>query len=237
MTTIWALHGNLQHPNVWDELRSALADKSIRLFTPDLYASKAETYPEWTEEFISDVREAPGPRVLIGYSLGGRLAMHAVLAAPDLWQAAIIVGADPGLENPTARQKQLELDEKWAERFSNEDLTTLMDEWDSQAVFAGRTNPQRSIQRDISPRDIAAFFRKFSKGHQEYLLPALSKLKCPPIIFLAGEEDRKYSEIGKLLEENCPAVHFKEISEAAHRVPWEAKEEFYRIVKEAISQP
>jgi 2-succinyl-6-hydroxy-2,4-cyclohexadiene-1-carboxylate synthase len=54
--------------------------------------------------------------------MGGRLAMHALLESPELWSAAILVSANPGLpaaDHP-GRAQRMASDESWARRFESD---------------------------------------------------------------------------------------------------------------------
>ena len=75
--------------------------------------------------------------MLLGYSLGGRLALHALLHAPELWAGALVVGADTGLADPKEREARVRWDAAWAERFLNEPWEDVLRDWDAQAVFGG----------------------------------------------------------------------------------------------------
>jgi len=54
----------------------------------------------------------------------------------------------------------------------------------------------------------------------------LSELKNPPVLFLAGEKDKKYQQIGDELAELCPVVELRWVEDSGHRVPWENPESF-----------
>src|SRR5262245_20355380 len=110
-----------------------------------------EDYPSWTYDFFSRLsaprggsacqflpgpfaslpavadwinaraKESPAPRILIGYSLGGRLALHCLTQTPSLWSGGVIISGHPGLGDPQMRQERRETDRKWAQRFISED--------------------------------------------------------------------------------------------------------------------
>ena len=135
----------------------------------------------------------------MGYSLGGRLALHAILQNPALWKGAIVVSADTGLKTVRERTQTLQTDQEWARRFITEDWEQLLNEWDQQSVFAGRKNNAETAEKTFSRESIGRFFDIFSKGRQLDLLPALSKLRQPPILFVSGEDDEKYCARGQEL--------------------------------------
>ena len=175
--------------------------------------------------------EANGEKsILLGYSLGGRLALHACLSQPDLWQAVILIGADPGLESEEEKKLQLDRDRNWAERLKREPLKKLVVEWDAQSVFCGIGNQAPRNMGEMDPDRFSQQFEVFSKGLQQNLVPKLAELKSPPVLFLSGEKDQKYQGIGEKLAKSSPVVKAQVVADAGHRVPWENPESFVQVL-------
>ncbi len=242
---IYYLHGNLQNSNVWLDISRAIAFEksgengwSFEHEFENLWDTSADRFQSWTDDFCSRVAHFSStiPQFLVGYSLGGRLALHSIIERPSLWNGAIVVGADPGISDKEGRAQQLLLDKKWGERFLSESWTELLNEWDSLSVFGSRPNTIPREECNFSRQKISRFFDVFSKGRQEDLLPALSKIHTLPILFVSGEQDTKYCEIGRKLERACPLVNHAIVPNATHRVPWENSEEFVRITQNFIRQ-
>lgn len=231
MTRLWCIHGNLQQPSTWQFLREAL-NNDVTLELVDLWLSEATGFWNWASTFCETVQAYPKDKhVLLGYSLGGRLALHALLTCPKLWSGALIVVADSGLANPEERSKRLVWDQAWGERFLNEDWSALLTDWDAQAVFANRPNTSTRSEEAFSRQAIARSFDVFSKGRQDDLLPQLKTLSAPSILYVSGEEDAKYSAVGELLAQECPALSNIIMPDAAHRVPWENQVAFIKTLK------
>ena len=186
----------------------------------------------WVEDFCEAVEIQLGQKksLILGYSLGGRLALHACLSRPDLWRGAIIVGADPGLESEEEKRLQLDIDLKWAERLKREPLEKLAEEWDAQAVFCGLENAAPRNFDELDAAKLGKKFEVFSKGLQENLAPKLAELQKPPILFLSGEMDQKYQGIGEKLSKSTSVVKAQIVADAGHRVPWENPESFCQVL-------
>ena len=152
--------------------------------------------------------------------------MHACLAKPDLWSGVIVVSGDPGLGGPDRKKLQLEKDGEWAERFRSEPMESLLAEWDEQPVFCSIPNPVPRNPEELDAEKTARLFEVFSKGRQRDLLPELSKLQAPPVLYLSGEKDEKYGELGEKLAASCPIVRHRVIPQAGHRIPWENPDSF-----------
>jgi len=227
---LFCIHGNFQTPSVWKPLRGKLKTRNSNL---DVIPVNLENYSSvgfdcWVEGFCDAVEIQLGQKksLILGYSLGGRLALHACLSRPDLWRGAIIVGADPGLESEEEKKLQLDIDLKWAERLKREPLEKLAEEWDAQPVFCGFENAAPRNFDELDAAKLGKKFEVFSKGLQENLAPKLAELQKPPILFLSGEMDQKYQGIGEKLSKSTSVVKAQIVADAGHRVPWENPESF-----------
>ncbi len=231
---IFCIHGNFQTSAVWqfleDRLKAEISD--LDMVCEDLYAKQFEGFDGWTEDFCNRVEsEGNGEKsILLGYSLGGRLALHACVRRPDLWEATIVVGADPGLESEQQKSLQLDRDRNWAERLKREPLEKLADEWDEQPVFCGLKNQAPRNPGEMDASKLSRQFEVFSKGLQQNLVPELANLKTPPVLFLSGEKDQKYQKIGEELAKSSPVVKAQVVADAGHRVPWENPETFVQVL-------
>ena len=231
---IYYLHGNMQSFDVWapiidqlSKLRPELSHSPV-----NLYQRRYHGFDDWTEDLCNMVEsEANGEKsILLGYSLGGRLALHACLSQPDLWQAVILIGADPGLESEEEKKLQLDRDRNWAERLKREPLKKLVVEWDAQSVFCGIGNQAPRNMGEMDPDRFSQQFEVFSKGLQQNLVPKLAELKSPPVLFLSGEKDQKYQGIGEKLAKSSPIVTAQVVADAGHRVPWENPKSFVQVL-------
>ena len=158
------------------------------------------------------------------------MALRACLSQPDLWQAVILIGADPGLESEEEKKLQLDRDRNWAERLKREPLEKLVDEWDAQSVFCGIGNQAPRNLGEMDPDRLSHQFEVFSKGVQQNLAPKLAELKRPPILFLSGDKDYKYQKIGEKLAKSSSVVKAQVVPDAGHRVPWEDPESFVQVL-------
>ncbi len=237
---MWCLHGNLQLPAAWDIFRGnwQLTKNGIptlvSLHCPTLWDHPAHSFEEWTQEFCRHVSSTnTGPNWLTGYSLGGRLALHAVLKQPELWQGVVVIGAHPGHASEEDRKITLAQDDGWANLFLDTTNTwdDLLQKWDDLPIFQGRPNLTYRPASAFSRLSIAACFRHFSKGRQQFLVPELARLKAPQILFLSGDQDSKYAKIGRQLAQDCPVIHHRIIPDAGHRAPWENPEAFTREIQ------
>ena len=232
------LHGNVQSADVWrcfDRRLGLVAGDELRPFNlvcEDLLKSDARTIAEWSNGFCKRLRESSASNnYLIGYSLGGRLAFQAILEDPTLWSGVVIVAADPYWLTDDVREFVSKRDEQWARRFCGEPWNTVIEDWNKQDLFGGRASPQKT---ELSGQDVARLMIRFSNSNQEDQYTELKKLTLrlvpPPVLFVTGEKDSKYVEIGELLEREISFIRHVVIPDVYHRVPWESPEVFVEVV-------
>lgn len=238
MRILWCLHGNLQQPTVWDSLAQKLATPTLQVKTPSLWDSPADSCWAWADAFCQQVSETAAETAskavtetqnyLLGYSLGGRLALHGLLTQPDLWAGAIIVSADPGIADPQQKERCLERDRTWAKRFLTEPWQPLLAEWDALSVFCDRACLTPRPEATFDRQKIAHAFEAYSKGRMDNLMPRLSRLSVP-VICVTGSDDRYYEQAGQTLAAVCSSITHIKIPDAGHRVPWEQPEAFVEV--------
>ncbi|MDH4045666.1 MAG: alpha/beta fold hydrolase [Gemmatimonadota bacterium] len=232
---LWCLHGFLGQGSDWDGLRATWPADLPPLRSPDLFAAPGdeESLEEFGARFADAVAvEDPTP-IVMGYSLGGRLALHALLARPALWRAGVIVSAHLGLAEPGSRNERRAADAAWAERFRLDDWTALLEAWNARDVFGGRAHalprPESAFDREALARGLETW----SLGNQADLPPQISRLPMP-ILWIAGEEDDRYVAQGEWAAEQGIDVRLSVAPGAAHRVPWEAPDWFAETVSDFI---
>lgn len=225
MTTLVLLHGFLGSPNDWNFLLKAFPQHTF--VRHDLFA-KQGIFPSLgllrTGSAINALASAQKrPKILIGYSLGARIALHALVDRPDLWNAAVLISAHPGLDSEYARKERLINDEKWAERFLCEHWDSLLAAWNSQPVFSTKGLPRS--EKEYSRETLAEALTGWSLGKQKDLRSEIAKLDLP-LLWITGEEDIKFTTIAKNVKLSHPLSRQKVISKAGHRAPWENEPEF-----------
>jgi 2-succinyl-6-hydroxy-2,4-cyclohexadiene-1-carboxylate synthase len=214
---IWALHGNLGAPGDWE----AVGLGPIRAV--DVYAAGGD-FAGFARKLNRLARESGDPApVLLGYSMGGRLGLHALLAAEAPWAGAVIVSAHTGLTDAQKRAERLALDREWARRLREDPPDKFWEDWDAQGVFAGAAKP--AGPRSTDPRG----FEDWSLGNQADLLPSLQRITIP-VLWISGEWDGRYTAIGAAACGVLPHGHYLVVPGAGHRVPWEAPEAFRAAV-------
>ncbi len=236
MKTLWCLHGNLQQPGVWRELTQKLQDKDpeLQIQLINLWETLEADCWAWANAFCQTVQldaahQRESQHYLLGYSLGGRLAWHALIAKPELWTGAVIVSADVGVATLQQKEQCLDRDRTWANRFLAEPWNDLLAAWDALPVFCGRPCSTPRLEAEFDRQKIARTFEVYSKGHMDDLASAIQGLSIP-IAYVTGRDDQRYCQLGKTLDMRCSTLTHIQIDNAGHRVPWEQPEAFLRTL-------
>ncbi|MCU1245764.1 MAG: menH [Acidobacteria bacterium] len=217
---IVALPGFLGHPSDWDSLRLHGFDVESRSYFDDPEVASIE---EYADRLASQL--CPGD-TLLGYSMGGRLALEA-LARGARVARAVIVSAGLGVEGVEARQTRRAADEAWAARFEHEPWDQVLAAWNAQPLFGGHAMVRD--ERDYDRRALAAVLRRWSPAVQQPLAARLPAIDIP-VVWLAGERDPQYVAEGRRAASLLPNAGLRIIPGAGHRLPWETPEALIAVL-------
>jgi 2-succinyl-6-hydroxy-2,4-cyclohexadiene-1-carboxylate synthase len=156
---------------------------------------------------------------LVGYSMGGRLALYLALNLPSLFPRVVLESASPGLSADRATRQQQ--DHELADRLIA-DFPKFLKDWYAQPLWQSlQSHPdfavmhQRRLQND--PVELAKSLRQMGLGAQPSLWEALTQHR-QPLLLLVGESDRKFVAINQAMSNCCPTADLKVISPAGHNI-------------------
>lgn len=136
----------------------------------------------------------------IGYSMGGRIALHLALAKPDSVGRLVLIGATAGIDDPILRSERRTSDEHLATRMEQIGLRAFTSEWLNQPLF--RSLPASSRFIDQRNRNdvvgLAWSLRTMGTGTMEPLWGRLRDIVCP-VLVIAGGQDERYCELAQRL--------------------------------------
>jgi len=227
----WCLHGAVGMASDWRSFGKRLAAAKIGTRAVDLWRF-LECQPLPIEEFGPALNADAGGEVfrgngrsLLGYSLGGRLALHALLEKNHPWQAAVIISAHPGMEDSLEREKRRIADTGWASKALTGNWLNFLAEWNAQPVLAGASprDPGAASGMVMRRREIARGLIDWSLGTQEPLWDRLREITIP-VLWVVGEKDAKYLTISERAVAEIPQATLAIAPSAGHRVPWDAEQ-------------
>ncbi len=233
------LHGFAGTGHAWDPVREQLGSSPrYRSLAPDLrgHGRSARKRPVSFDGCVRDVLAcAPdAPFTLAGYSLGGRVALHVALAAPERVARLVLVATTAGIEHPGERAERRAADERLAERAEGMGADDFAREWQAQPIFAG-TPPEAAAAwsedlRRSAPRDLADVLRGIGTGAMAPLWHRLGELRMPCDV-VVGERDAKFVAIGERLVRALPDATLHVVPGAGHGLPREAPAELARLLE------
>ncbi|MGJ3242111.1 MAG: alpha/beta fold hydrolase [Opitutales bacterium] len=199
-----------------------------------LGAPARQPFPESVDRFlhplIQAISDGEQPLILIGYSLGGRLALHCALDPVFSQRLAglVLISASPGLSDPGERTARIDRDAGWAHRFREEPLERVLPDWDAQPVLAPGPAADTRLEQAFCERratqdgrQLAWALEAFSPGRLPGLQARLPGLACP-VLWLTGEADAAYARVGRVAAQVCPRGRHRAVPQASHRLLLEA---------------
>jgi 2-succinyl-6-hydroxy-2,4-cyclohexadiene-1-carboxylate synthase len=135
------LHGFTGSCDTWSTFVSSLG-RHFRMIAVDLPGhghSDTPADPQRNRDLLALLDWLGMDRIsLLGYSMGGRIALHLALAAPDRIRALVLESASPGMPDPADRAARRKADEDLALVLEHEGLETFVDRWERQSLFASQ---------------------------------------------------------------------------------------------------
>ncbi|MGZ6695626.1 MAG: alpha/beta fold hydrolase [Solirubrobacteraceae bacterium] len=226
--TVVLLHGFAGTKRAWDPVRERIDAQRYRSVAVDLrgHGAAGAARPVTSDACAADVlAAAAGPVTLCGYSMGGRIALHAALAAPERVARLVLVATTAGIEDPGERAARRESDEELARFADTATPEAFADRWAAQPLFAGTPPEAARIWRaDMlrnDPAGLAAALRGIGTGSMAPLWDRLGELTMPATV-LAGERDAKFIALAERLAAGLPDAELIVVPGAGHGLPREA---------------
>jgi 2-succinyl-6-hydroxy-2,4-cyclohexadiene-1-carboxylate synthase len=174
---------------------------------------------------------------LLGYSLGGRIALHMAHLAPERIDSLILESTNPGLERLDECEARCQHDAAWAHRIRREWPDVLHD-WYEQPVFASLSPPLKreliAEKKGQDPERMARMLERLSLGRQHAFWEDLSRAVFP-ILFVSGEMDDRYRAIGERLAAHPGPIRHCSIPGAGHVVHREQPEAYLAVLQSFLN--
>jgi 2-succinyl-6-hydroxy-2,4-cyclohexadiene-1-carboxylate synthase len=172
---------------------------------------------------------------LVGYSMGGRLALHVAARRPERVASLLTIGAHAGLEED-ARAGRVRGDEALAERIEKEGIEPFVDYWQSLPLFAGLSRRGDAYVAEVRAErlknhvaGLACSLRGMGAGVMEPVWDDLKRVTAP-CTFVAGQLDHGYVASARKLAASVPHGRVEIVPRAGHAVHQERPDAFARIL-------
>lgn len=179
--------------------------------------------------------EAGGRGHYIGYSMGGRMLLHAALLFPERFDSLTLIGATAGIEDGNERAARAVADEQLAERLESEGLASFLDYWLDLPLFSSlpESSSCRAERLTNRPAGLAASLRSCGTGNQYPLWDRLPAIDVA-VQVIAGTGDAKFTALGRRMVADLPNARFDPV-EGGHAVHSERPNEVARLVASFIA--
>jgi 2-succinyl-6-hydroxy-2,4-cyclohexadiene-1-carboxylate synthase len=225
-----ALHGFFGAPADFDPIWPDLAGLPITALALDMPGHRGIEEGEDAfdlEDFFKKINEISQkkPFILLGYSMGGRLALQYAAHFPERLKGLVLIGAQPGLQDPEERRLRVAQDEALASHIEAIGVEDFWKEWAQTPLIA----TQQSIPDDIKEnlvksrlqhhaKGLANSLRHWGAGHLPSMWPKLRAITCP-VLLVTGEEDDKFTKISKKMRpffQNATCITLPDAGHMAH---------------------
>ena len=237
------LHGFMGSSADWQNVVAAIGDRAfcIALDLPGHGASlglRPEAYiMEGTAGVAIRALDELGVErpVMVGYSMGGRLALYLALRYPERCAGLFLESASPGLVGKGERTARRTADEEKAKRLESGDFDAFLGDWYRQPLFAPLARDEGLLRRTIAARrrndpvELARSLRGMGTGSQPSLWGELDGLTVPALT-VAGGLDGKYVRVCSRMAGISPRVEPVVIPGVGHDVHDEAPARYVALL-------
>lgn len=231
-TSVVFVPGFMQRGEAWRPVAERLGT-SYRSVPLD---HRAHTLSGRLDEVVGEL----SPRVaLVGYSMGGRLALHAALRRPHALRALVLVGASAGIEDDAERAERQAVDERLADWMEGRSIEEIVERWEALPVFASQSAALREALRpgrlSHDPADLASLLRTAGQGVLPPVWARLTELPCP-VLAVAGEADDAYVAAAYRIAELASHGAARLVPGTGHAPQLEDPDAFARLLDEFLGQ-
>lgn len=237
------LHGFMGSGKVWLPIMENFNEQAFQI-APDLpghghtgAALEALDFDSLAEELISLTSEKfSRPPILVGYSMGGRIALYTALKYPAHFSALVLESATAGISSETDRAARLQLDQARAAQLRQVDMPTFLTEWYRQPIYASLAHRPELIEQIIHKKSdgnrdhLAEAVVRLSPGLQSPLWDRLATWSKPTLI-IAGQLDDKYLELAFRMSQRLNNSLLTIVPRAGHIVHLENRPDFIGTLK------
>lgn len=246
MPKVVALHGFTGSGQDFGPLQASLG-KSVEILAPDFPGHGSKAHLHRKEDYsldahlktISDVVKKD-PVTLIGYSMGGRLALHWALANPSQIQRLILIGASPGLASPEEQSERVRGDLALANFIRTQGLDAFFKYWNTKTFFKPllslppeKLDPILQRRKRNQPEALALSLENVGTGALPSLWHRLSECRFP-VDLIVGEHDDKFIQIAYRMGEKMPRSRISVIEKCGHSVHLESPEDIASLLRSSL---
>jgi 2-succinyl-6-hydroxy-2,4-cyclohexadiene-1-carboxylate synthase len=225
--------GFMQRGDAWRPVMELLPER----YPSAMLDHREHSFEGRLREIAAASPPAPAPGasrpVLVGYSLGGRLALRAAMREPGRYGGLVTVSTTAGIDEALARSARAEADERlaaWIEASPIEDVVAV---WERQPLFADQSDAlvekQRPGRLSHDPAGLALLLRTAGQGVLEPVWHELLGLDLP-VLAIAGARDDGYVRAARRIAVTAPLGRAAVVAEAGHAPQLQQPDEVARLI-------
>ncbi len=177
---------------------------------------------------------------VLGYSMGGRLALTFANLYPQCVRSLILESASPGLETEDERSERRKQDQRLAECIMSGGMEAFVESWENIPLFESQKRLPLEQQLNIhnqrltnSPLGLANSLLGMGTGSQPSWWEELENMKMP-VLLITGELDLKFCKIAERMHQRLRNCEWKIINDVGHAIHVEDRDKFGKIVIEFL---
>ena len=245
---IVALHGFTGSASTWRNLANSLPN--VRIVAIDLMGHGKTMVPESASRFSMDEQVKDLEEIftqlrlekftLLGYSMGGRIALSYALAYPERIERLMLESASPGLRTSKERIERCQRDNMLADKIEMNGIASFVDAWENIPLFESQKRLPESVQHALRKErlaqceaGLAGSLRGIGTGMQPSNWPFLGQLDMP-VLLITGSMDEKFCKIATEITALCKNAQHVTVNDAGHAIHVENPAEFATIVKKYL---
>lgn len=179
---------------------------------------------------------------LLGYSMGGRVALSVAIVAPERLSALILESASPGVRDAEQRRARAARDAEMADEIGRDGVESFVDRWEHLPLFASQAALPEEVRSALraqrllnSPVGLANCLRGLGQGMQAPMYDYLQEIRVPALL-LTGKLDPAYGELGLEMCAWMRQARLEIVPGAGHAVHLEQPEQFRSLVMEFLDR-
>lgn len=228
------LHGFTGAPGSWDAVveRAGLRQEPIRPWLtghgPGWRDRCSSSFDAEVARLVEVAAAIDPPRRLAGYSLGARVALGVLIARPDLFDSAVLIGVHPGLEEEAERAERRGVDAGRARMLREHGIVAFVDAWEREPLFASQASvhasalaKQRAIRTGHEAEGLARSLEVLGLGVMPSHWSRLDRVRCE-VTSIVGGRDAKFVSIADRLRAAHDRIHGARVDGAGHNLLLEA---------------
>ncbi|BBN98828.1 2-succinyl-6-hydroxy-2,4-cyclohexadiene-1-carboxylate synthase [Sporolactobacillus terrae] len=241
-TPVLLLHGFTGSSTTWHFLEKEAAEQKIRLITVDIIGHGLTECPERPNRYaiteaakdlaaLLDVLKLDAVH-LVGYSMGGRLALSFSCMFPKRVRTLTLESASPGLKTEMERQKRRDRDVHLAERIKKYGLLSFVNDWENIPLFASQKDLPKNVRSSLRDQRLASSAHGLvcsligmGTGVQPSWWTQLTTLHVPTFL-ITGARDRKFCTLASEMKQALPCAEWYIVPNAGHAVHLEKPDPF-----------